>query len=282
MLSPMKVEYSGVLEKMGTSLQVPVAYQLILGEVSHSLTEVLGKEIQVSFSGNIYCLHCGKKTKKSFGGGHCFHHFSTLAQDDICIVKPELCHYRHGTCREPGWGQKHCLQPHVVYLANSSGLKIGMTRAEQIPTRWIDQGAIQAIPLYHVTERWHAGLIEVLLAKHYPDKTNWRKMLSSGGESLPLTELRHEIHLKFADDLNRMVSEIEGFSFIEAKEEMTSISYPVANYPVKVSSLSFDKTPEISGTLLGIKGQYLILNNGVLNLRKHAGYHIQFSYETGE
>ncbi len=58
--------------------------------------------------------------------------------------------------------------------------------------------------------------------------------------------------------------------------DMIEINYPVNEYPDKIKSFNLDKEPLVEGILNGIKGQYLLLNNGVINLRKYQGYHITF------
>jgi len=61
-------------------------------------------------------------------------------------------------------------------------------------------------------------------------------------------------------------------------DEIIELNYPVVEYPEKVKSLSFDKTNIIEGKLMGIKGQYLLFENGeVLNIRKHTSYHVKFN-----
>ena len=55
------------------------------------------------------------------------------------------------------------------------------------------------------------------------------------------------------------------------------IHFPVDSYPVKIKSFNFDKNPEVSGVLHGIKGQYLLLDIGVINIRKFTGYEVAFS-----
>ena len=138
----------GCLEKMAVDLADPVVYRLRVGEARVDLNPLLGQSLALRYSGRIQCVHCGNKTNKSFSQGYCYPCFIKLAQCDMCIVKPETCHYAAGTCREPDWGKQFCFQPHVVYLANSSGIKVGITRRSQIPTRWIDQGAVQALPVF--------------------------------------------------------------------------------------------------------------------------------------
>ena len=133
----------GTLSKMKSELHSPVQYGLPLGDAVEPLNPHLGQRVQLRYTGRIFCVHCGRKTSKSFDQGYCFPCFRSLAQCDTCIVKPEQCHFAHGTCREPEWAQQFCFRSHTVYLANSSGLKVGITRDNQVPTRWIDQGAVQ-------------------------------------------------------------------------------------------------------------------------------------------
>jgi hypothetical protein len=192
-------------------------------------------------------------------------------------MKPETCHYHAGTCREPEWGETHCLQHHYVYLANSSGIKVGITRGTQIPTRWIDQGASQALPIFRVGNRLLSGKIEVAIKAHVADRTDWRKMLKGEPDKLDMIERRDELLQLVKDEIQNISSEF-GEAKVEflADEEPLKLDFPVQVYPEKVKSLNFDKTAEIEGKLLGIKGQYLILDSGVLNIRKFAGYHVAF------
>lgn len=272
----------GNIKKMGTKLENPVEYQFLvktdpLEEKVESLclNDLLGKKITLKFMGEINCVHCGRITKKSFSGGYCFPCSKKLAQCDMCILKPELCHYHKGTCREPEWGEKNCMIPHIVYLSNSSGLKVGITRETQVPTRWIDQGALAAIPIFRVSTRLQSGVFEEFLAEDISDKTNWRKMLKNDVPELDLESERDFIFEKYGeglDDLEERFGE-DQISFLE-DEQVTNIEYPVLEYPEKITSLSFDKNSEIEGTLIGIKGQYLILDNGVINIRRHSGYKV--------
>lgn len=257
---------SGQIRKLISTLAEPIQYQLPIGKSTLLLNDFLGKTLSLAYESEIFCLHCGKKSKKSYSQGYCFPCSQTLARCDLCIVKPERCHYHLGTCREPEWGESHCLIPHVVYLANSSGLKVGVTRANQIPTRWIDQGAISALPIFKTETRRQAGLVEILLAKEMNDKTNWRKMLLGNIEHIDLEAIRKELLLKHQD----------AFHSVECleNEKIVELQYPVLEYPKKICSLGFEKTPLIKGRLLGIKGQYLILDTGVLNIRSHSGYHL--------
>ena len=151
----------GTLRKLKSSLTEPVQYHLPVGDNLVDLNALIGKELTLTFSGTILCSNCGKKTKKSYSQGHCFVCMRKLASCDMCIMKPETCHYDKGTCREPQWGEENCMIPHYVYLANTSGLKVGITRHTQIPTRWVDQGATQALPIFKVQTRLQSGLVEL-------------------------------------------------------------------------------------------------------------------------
>jgi hypothetical protein len=254
-----------------------VHYELeFLGQSPFSLMGKIGSMFGIEFSGHIACQGCQKPIKKVFQTGVCFVCSQKLARCDLCIVKPERCHFHLGTCREPEWGDSHCMQEHAVYLANSSGLKVGITRLKNIPYRWMDQGAVQALPFLRVTTRRFSGLIETKIAQHIPDKTNWRKMLKNEVESLDLWAHRESIVELIQLELERLKMEGVGdYRWIDSPEEY-EFSYPVLEYPVKVESLSFDKTPLIEGKLMGIKGQYLIFEHGVLNLGKFEGYGLTF------
>jgi hypothetical protein len=169
---------------------------------------------------------------------------------------------------------------HIVYLSHTSGLKVGITRGTQVPTRWIDQGATQALPLFRVDSRLHSGLLEVALAREIGDRTQWQAMLKGDGEPRDLQEAAAALLDRCADDVAALQQEhgLQALSRLEDAEE-TTIRYPVLEYPVKVKSFNLDKTPRVGGTLLGIKGQYLVFDGGVINMRKYGGY--QVTLETG-
>jgi hypothetical protein len=269
----------GHLRKMIATAESPVSYRLPVGESELPLNALLGKTIRIEYAGEITCIGCGQRTKKSFNQGYCFRCFSTLARCDLCIVKPELCHFSQGTCREPAWGLANCMQPHYVYLANSSGLKVGITRASQIPTRWLDQGAAQALLCFRVPTRRQAGLVEVAFKRYVADRTDWRKLLVGDPEPLDLKARQHELLDRCGDVLDERIATddeqpVEQRVILLTDEETRAFVYPILSYPKRVSSLNFDKTARIEGTLLGIKGQYLMLDTGVLNIRKFAGYQV--------
>lgn len=250
-----------------------VSYQLLAGDQVLPLNQLLGKTLKLVAKGEIRCLNCDKKTNKSFQQGYCYRCFTKLAACDRCIMSPELCHYDKGTCREPEWADTHCMTEHIVYLANSSGLKVGITRASQMPTRWIDQGAIQALPILSVANRRLSGLVEVLFKEWTADKTNWRKMLKHEVEALDLLEERDRL-LSLADEKLQLLENEYPDQIQRLQSDVWEFEYPHLEWPSKVTSLNFDKQPEISGVLKAIKGQYLILDTGCLNIRKFTSYDV--------
>jgi len=263
---------------MRAALGAPVNYQMRVGDAHIELNALLGETVQLDYAGTITCLHCNRKTRKSFNQGYCYPCFQKLAQCDSCIVSPEKCHYDAGTCREPEWADAHCMQPHVVYLANSSGIKVGITRGTQVPTRWIDQGAVQALPILSVQTRQQSGLVETLFKQHVADKTNWRAMLKGQVDEIDLVAQREYLLHICNDELTELQQRF-GLQAIQALPDAQplTIAYPVLQHPAKVVSLDLEKTPQVSGKLLGIKGQYLMLDTGVINIRKFGAYHVTFS-----
>lgn len=269
---------SGQLTKMAVTLPATneAQYQMRLGEAHTNMNELVGQQVTLNFLGEIHCLNCQRLTKKSFSGGFCFPCSQRLAQCDICFVKPELCHFEQGTCREPEWGQAVCMQDHIVYLANSSGLKVGITRINQVPTRWIDQGATQALPIFRVKSRYQSGLVEVMFKNHVSDRTDWRKMLKGEADPMDLAAERDRLIETCQPDIETIRQQFgeDAITILPAEQEQ-AISYPVESYPSKIASFNFDKTPQVSGQLEGIKGQYLIFDKGVINIRKFSGYQVE-------
>lgn len=271
---------SGVIRKMHTRLTSPVTYSLPVGDTLVPMNALLEKKVRLSYSGQINCTHCGRTTNKSFNSGYCYRCFQTLAQCDSCIMHPEKCHYDQGTCREPSWGEEFCLQDHIIYLANSSGIKVGITRATQVPTRWIDQGAVQALAIMRVRSRLQSGTLEVMFKQHVADKTNWRDMLKSCDHHTDLAMERDRLFSLCESEIVEMEQRF-GFHAVSrlTQVDAVTIDYPVIEYPEKVSSFNFDKEPVVEGVLLGIKGQYLIFDNGVINMRRFGGYNLEVSAE---
>lgn len=264
------------LKKLKSVFKTPVEYYLTHKGSEILLNAWLGKSISFEYSGLICCIQCKRKTNKSFQQGFCFPCFRRLQECNLCIIRPEHCLVEKGGCLIDDWAHAHCYQSHTVYLANSSGLKVGITRETQVPTRWIDQGAIQAIPIFRTKNRYQAGMVEITLKSFIADRTDWRLMLKNSIEEMDLIAAR-DVLLKKADSfLFKLINQFKEKNICKLKTVLvTRLNYPVLEYPNKIKVLSFEKTPIIKGSLLGIKGQYLILNTGVINIRKYGGYNVE-------
>lgn len=262
------MEYEGVLTKMQTEFLNPIQYYLIFENNFLNVNQLLNKEIEIDFLG-YQCLNCGKK-KKIFRQGYCYDCFMSSASVGDWIMKPELSTaHLDIEDRDLAYEKKVQLQPHIVYLALSSEIKVGVTRNTQVPTRWIDQGAIQAIPIVDVPNRYLAGITEVALKNHFADKTNWRKMLQNDIPNADLITERAKLK-------SLLPNEIQPY-FESTKAELYNLQFPVLESPKKVTSLSLEKTHHFNGKLTGIKGQYLIFEDGtVFNIRTFEGYVVRF------
>lgn len=266
---------TGMLRKMaiqnkGTETSIIADYCLKLDGGEVPLNSFIGNQLNIRFLGNIYCVKCGRKTSKSFGQGFCYPCFISAPETEDCVLRPELCRAHEGIARDIEYANQHCLIDHFVYLAWSGGLKVGITRHHQIPTRWLDQGATKTIIVCRTPNRYRAGEVEVELKKIFADKTNWQAMLKG---------VRN-------DDLQLVSEKAKALEFIEGKEFKFrieedieyDIEYPVIDYPTKVKSMSFDKDAIIQGKLVGIKGQYLIFDEGrVINIRNYGGYQVEIN-----
>lgn len=270
------MQLAGHLRKMPVELASPVHYSLRLDDKETSLQHYLDHHITVRFTGEIACVQCGRLTKKSFQQGYCFPCMRRINECGNCQLHPERCKVEEGGCPSDDWAHVQCASAHVVYLANSSGLKVGITRVQNVPSRWIDQGAIAAVPIIRTSNRYQAGLVEVLLKQHVNDKTNWRAMLKNQVTEIDLLAEKHRLLALAARELAHALGQYDdGVIEVLKDEAPTEIHYPVLAYPEKITSLSLDKTPEVSGRLQGIKGQYLILDTGVMNVRKFGGYNVE-------
>lgn len=269
---------TGTLRKMASEWATPIRYYLRLGDARILLNDLLAKRISLKFTGKMHCIQCGRSITKTFNQGFCYPCNRLLAECDFCHIHPERCHAEAGTCDPKQWWHKHCVETHLIYLANTAALKVGITRHNQIPTRWIDQGAVAAMPIINVKNRYQAGQIEVALKQFISDRTDWRKMLRNEIADADLSVERARL-LKTAEGVLQKVCQLfaaEDIEFIE-QPELWQLHYPVQAYPEKVTTLSFDKTPEVCGNLVGIKGQYLLFEHGVINMRKFGGYELEFS-----
>jgi len=268
---------AGHLKKMNTEhTPEQVCYQLPLDDQLLNLNDRIGQQLRLQYVGDIHCSNCGRKTKKSFAQGHCYPCMQKLASCDSCIMSPERCHYAAGTCREPEWGENFCMTDHIVYLANSSGIKVGITRVSQVPTRWMDQGAVAALPIMRVATRQLSGLVEVLFKEHVADKTNWRTMLKGEVKECDLVAEADRLFDLVEPGLKTLRAEHGDMALLRLDErEEWTFDYPVQQYPTKIASHNFDKDPVVEGVLQGIKGQYLIFDTGVINIRKFGSYHVE-------
>ncbi len=274
----MQTVWTGTLKKMRVEAATPVEYHFTDGwwekenrVADHRVNDHLGKELVIRFSGEINCTACGRKTKKTFSQGYCFPCSMSRAEADICIIKPEMCHHGQtdNPCRDEEFAQTQCFQPHILYCSLTSGVKVGITREPNVPSRWIDQGAVAAIPVARMADRRAVGLVEKRLSDEgFADKTHWTRMLKGNPEGFDL-----------AAAVERVVGRLEDWgvegilSEIERREHR--FEYPVLVWPQKVKSFNLDKEPEAGGMLQGIKGQYLIFDGGVINLRKYTGYKVE-------
>ncbi len=274
----MTLLWTGILRKLRVEPTEPVSYWLQDGAVPPretveelALGPLLGQAIELRWTKRIECVACGRSIKKTYGQGFCFPCLRSRPEADMCLFKPELCHFHveDDPCRDPEWGLKHCFAPHILYASLTSGVKVGITRRPNVPYRWIDQGATKAIPLALLPNRLEVGLVEHrLVASGVNDRTQWQRMLK--GET-PAGDFEQRA-AELAETLLRW--EIEGVLPPEERR-VFSFTYPVLEYPTKVKSLDLAKLTEISGTLRGLKAQYLLLDVGVINLPKFAGYEIE-------
>ena len=260
--------YQGTLSKMQTELNSPIQYYLVFENSFLNMNQLLGKNIEIAFQG-YQCLNCGKP-KKIFRQGFCYDCFMSSPAVGDWIMKPELSTaHLDIEDRDLAYEKRVQLQPHVVYLALSSEVKVGVTRKTQVPTRWIDQGAVQAIPIVEVPNRYLAGITEVALKNHFADKTNWQKMLKNEVPNRDLISERNKV-------FDWLPNEVK--DYFPKEEKIIQLDFPVLQYPSKVTSLNLDKSPIFNGILSGIKGQYLLFEDGtVFNVRTFEGYVVKMS-----
>ncbi len=265
------MEFVSKLAKMSSYVEDPVQYQLITDHDFLKMNEFVGREIKVEFQNEKYCISCGNRFQDLYRMGFCKNCFFTKPEAGESIIRPELSKAHEGIeDRDLAFEKGYQLQPHVVYLANSGGLKVGVTREIQKTSRWTDQGASQAIVLAQTTNRYEAGVIEVALKEVVADKTVWQKMLKNEDSEVDLVAEKKRLAQHLDEDMARFVSK---------DETLYKLTYPVNNYPAKVKGVNLDKNPEIQALLQGIRGQYLIFEGGgVLNVRGHSGYLVKISF----
>ena len=255
---------------MNTEYNRPIRYFLEGEEGPVPMNPLVGRDISIRFDGEIHCVVCGKKIKKTFAQGSCYDCFRNAPENAECIIRPELCRAHLGEGRDPAWEERHHNRPHYVYLALSSAVKVGVTREDQIPTRWIDQGASEGLILARWENRYLAGVMEVALKDLFTDRTNWQRMLKNQVISEKLADVKEKLRSELPGELSRGLTD---------DREALVLEYPVISYPEKVKSLKLDRDLLIEGRLEGIKGQYLIFEGGrVLNIRAHGGYGITLNF----
>ncbi|MGB7395348.1 MAG: DUF2797 domain-containing protein [Pricia sp.] len=259
------MQYEGVLRKMKTEVGHPIQYYLLFDDDFLNVNQVLDKTLTIRFI-KFQCLNCGED-RPIYRQGFCKNCFFDIPSAGDWIMRPELSTaHLDKEDRNLEFEKKVQLQPHVVYLANSSNIKVGVTRKTQVPTRWIDQGAHEAIEIVETPNRYLAGITEVALKDHLSDKTNWRKMLTN--------DVKDENLVAWRDKLQTYIPDEAADYFIGSNSE-TNLEFPVLEYPEKVKSLNLDKTPEYSGVLKGIKGQYFIFEDSIVfNVRGSEGYFV--------
>ena len=280
------IAYESNLSKMKTSISSTGIVDYFLSfQSQHSIessslfhvNSLIGKQLKISFLDKINCVACNTETKKSHFNGYCKKCHKTLAETDECRIKPELCSYFTGGCRDTSWGDANCMKEHVVYLSFTGSEKVGISRHLDLgsySSRWIDQGATSAIAFFRVKNRLISGLVEDAIRKHISDGTDIYKMLS---EQQPFNGLRktlNSLRKKVKRDIENIQLIYGVDSVVPAKySRIKHLQYPVILYPEKVSLTHFSKQKQITGKLVGIKGQYLIFDDGqAFNIRKHSGY----------
>ncbi len=265
------MHFYSTLSKMQSFINGKVHYLLSTDNDFLKSNELIGKQLSIEFVNEKYCASCGNQFKDLYRMGFCKNCFYTKPEAGESIIRPELSRAHEGIeDRDLAFEKAYQLQPHVVYLANSGGLKVGVTRENQKLTRWTDQGAYQAIVFAETSNRYEAGLIEVDMKNHIADKTAWQKMLKNENPEIDLPAEKEKLGKVLKEELQH---------FISNSHEIVTLDYPVEKYPTKVKSVNLDKNPEVKAVLQGIRGQYLIFEGGgVLNVRSSTGYRVKLSF----
>ena len=268
--SPLRKMEVGLDEEVAEGIGGYVRYNLRMANGTVSLADRVSTDFTLRFTGEKTCVSCGKRVKKFYGQGTCYPCLRNAPESSACIIRPELCRAHLGEGRDVQWEIDHHMQEHIVYLSYTGDVKVGVTRSTQVPVRWIDQGAMLAVPIAKVPYRQLAGAIEVDLKRLFSDRTDWRRMLL-----LPDPEAGVQPLLMARE---RAIQEVDPAlrEYMMPNEPMLRLSYPLVNVPPKLVSVQLDKLPEVAGKLQGIKGQYLIWSDGrALNVRNHIGYHVE-------
>ena len=263
------MKFKGQISKMISDIGNPIQYSLPIGKEKLMLNKYIGELIKIDFNDEIRCINCNNKIKKTYMQGYCYPCFITLPQTEDCIFKPHLCRAHLGKARDMDWAKKNCLAPTYVYLSLTSNLKVGVTRHNHIPSRWIDQGAHFAIKFAKTPNRYLAGLIELEISKYISDRTQWRKMILGQYEKLDLLQKKNDLEYHLSDELKK---------YLLKDEKIIELKYPIIQNLDKIKSFNIEKFKSLDKKLIGIKGQYLMFDdNHVLNVRKYTGYNFTIS-----
>ena len=272
--------WAGVLQKMRVAASSPVAYALVDARPgaegdAQPLNPLIGRRLDLRFEGVYVCTACGRSPERVYDNGYCEDCVKTRADADICMMRPERCHFGDpdNPCRDESFGLERCFQPHYLYASLTSDVKVGITRRANLPTRWIDQGAAAAVTLALLPSRKAVGEVEHALAETFKDRTHWMNMLRGSPDPAQLDDTVAQI------DARLIELGAPGVLPPEARLRM-SFTYPLETRPGRLKTVQLWRTPRIESTLLGIKGQYLIFEDCVLNVRRHSGFHIELHAES--
>jgi len=265
----------GELHGISGRLAVPVAYALEVGDAILELAPLLGTPLRIEALGRVTCRHCGAATERRYGDGFCYQCFSTLARCDLCVVSPDRCHYAEGTCREPQWGETFCMRPHAVYLANSGGAKVGIARLDNVPGRFIDQGAAEAMVVMRTATRQQAGFVEKAFGRHLREQSDWRAIAAQTPIAIDLEALLSQLRRAASGALDELdVRFPHQLKWVTHRQRLT-FSYAVPGRVARLEQLKLEPAHAIGGELVGVRGPYLLFERGVFNVRAHGGEHVR-------
>lgn len=267
----------GLDARLSSDGSARVEHELCIGDARVALLPLVDRPMVIEFTGKIVCRQCGALTARSYGDGHCYPCFKRLARCDLCVVSPDRCHYHLGTCREPAWGAAFCMYPHVVYLANSAGLKVGITREGNLPGRWLEQGAGQGVVVMRTRTRHQAGCLEAALRGFVGDRTDVRLLLQGDARDLDLVAEWSRLRMAAAKPIANVVREFGSDVADELALHVQRFDYPVKHYPDEAHRFKLDRSTRVAGRLAGAKGSYLLFDTGVFNVREHTSYHVRLT-----
>jgi len=265
----------GVLHGMRGTIEDPVRYTLEVGDATVDVASRLGTELSIEALARTTCRHCGAASDRRFGDGYCYRCFSTLARCDLCVVSPDRCHYAQGTCREPEWGESFCMRPHAVYLANSGGAKVGIARLDNVPGRFIDQGAAEAMVVMTTATRQQAGFVEKALARHLSEQSDWRAIAAQSRVAIDLAALLSQLRRAARAALDELDARFPHQLAWVARPAPLAFRYASVGRCERIEQLKLDPAHPQGGRLIGVRGPYLLFERGVLNVRAHGGEHVR-------